>query len=221
MTALVPAGFEPALLTELAPKASALDHSATTPFGNYSMAKPRLMMGPRTIGNAGFHADAQLSAEVDAASTAEQCPGVAATRAHGTSAVTSSPHARGTTCGTTRILQVRLTYAALPQPSLVASAERRGSHCAPTKLRCAHPLAAMKFGKDLQQYRVVGWEDCYIDYKGLKIILNGLKNDGASREEIDAQFFDALEESLEHVSACPGRRVRRLHASCCTLRLLM
>lgn len=79
----------------------------------------------------------------------------------------------------------------------------------------------MKFGKDLQQYRVVGWEDCYIDYKGLKIILNGLKNDGASREEIDAQFFDALEESLEHVSACPGRRVRRLHASCCTLRLLM
>ena len=79
----------------------------------------------------------------------------------------------------------------------------------------------MKFGKDLQQYRVVGWEDCYIDYKGLKIILNGLKNDGASRDEIDSQFFDALEESLEHVSACPGRRVRRLHASCCTLRLLM
>ena len=79
----------------------------------------------------------------------------------------------------------------------------------------------MKFGKDLQQYRVVGWEDCYIDYKGLKIILNGLKSDGASRDEIDSQFFDALEESLEHVSACPGRRVRRLHASCCTLRLLM
>ena len=76
----------------------------------------------------------------------------------------------------------------------------------------------MKFGKDLQQYRVVGWEDCYIDYKGLKIILNGLQTDGACREEVDAQFFDALEESLENVSASPGFCVvSTQHAFRCTL----
>ena len=57
----------------------------------------------------------------------------------------------------------------------------------------------MKFGKDLQQYRVVGWEDCYIDYKGLKMILAQLEVEGTSRDEVDAEFFHALEESLENV----------------------
>ena len=56
----------------------------------------------------------------------------------------------------------------------------------------------MKFGKDLEQYKSPGWEDNYLDYKGLKIILKKLE-DGASREEVDAEFFQALEEDLEKV----------------------
>jgi len=64
----------------------------------------------------------------------------------------------------------------------------------------------MKFGKDLEQYKSPGWEDNYLDYKGLKTILKKLE-DGASREEVDAEFFQALEEDLEKVcvTAEPSR----------------
>ena len=57
----------------------------------------------------------------------------------------------------------------------------------------------MKFGKDLQQYRAPGWEDDYIDYKGLKLILKQLENPDVNKEEVDAEFFQQLEENLEKV----------------------
>ena len=66
----------------------------------------------------------------------------------------------------------------------------------------------MKFGKDLQQYKLAGWEDDYLDYKGLKAILKKLE-DGVPREEVDGEFFQALEDDLEKVlgqnfaSLCP------------------
>ena len=60
--------------------------------------------------------------------------------------------------------------------------------------RAAH--AQMKFGKDLQQYKLPGWEDDYLDYKGLKYILKKLE-EGVPREEVDGEFFQALEDDLE------------------------
>ena len=57
----------------------------------------------------------------------------------------------------------------------------------------------MKFGKDLQQYRLPGWEDDYLDYKGLKYILKKLE-EGVPREEVDGEFFQALEDDLEKAS---------------------
>lgn len=72
----------------------------------------------------------------------------------------------------------------------------------------------MKFGKDLQQYRAPGWEDDYIDYKGLKLILKQLESPEVNKEEVDAEFFQQLEENLEKVweghSRGPARRGRRL-----------
>ena len=56
----------------------------------------------------------------------------------------------------------------------------------------------MKFGKDLQQYKLPGWEDDYLDYKGLKYILKKLE-EGIPREEVDGEFFQALEDDLEKV----------------------
>ena len=60
----------------------------------------------------------------------------------------------------------------------------------------ARLAAAMKFGKDLQQYKLPGWEDDYLDYKGLKYILKKLE-EGVPREEVDGEFFQALEDDLE------------------------
>ena len=54
----------------------------------------------------------------------------------------------------------------------------------------------MKFGKDLEQYKSAGWQDDYIDYKGLKVILKKLEEEGADREEVDAEFFQSLEDEL-------------------------
>lgn len=56
----------------------------------------------------------------------------------------------------------------------------------------------MKFGKDLDQYKHHGWEDEYIDYKGLKNILRKLEDE--SPEEVDAEFFQSLEDELEKVN---------------------
>lgn len=76
--------------------------------------------------------------------------------------------------------------------------------------------AQMKFGKDLQQYKLPGWEDDYLDYKGLKYILKKLE-EGIPREEVDGEFFQALEDDLEK-----ARRPRpcwpdlRFHHRCAT-----
>ena len=78
------------------------------------------------------------------------------------------------------------------------------------------PHAQMKFGKDLQQYKLPGWEDDYLDYKGLKYILKKLE-EGIPREEVDGEFFQALEDDLEK-----ARRPRpcwpdlRFHHRCAT-----
>ena len=66
----------------------------------------------------------------------------------------------------------------------------------PRAPRAAAPRDAMKFGKDLQQYKLPGWEDDYLDYKGLKYILKKLE-EGVPREEVDGEFFQALEDDLE------------------------
>jgi SPX domain protein involved in polyphosphate accumulation len=58
----------------------------------------------------------------------------------------------------------------------------------------------MKFGKDLEQYKVKGWEDAYIDYKGLKTILKRLEEENPDVDDIDSDFFQALEEELEKVN---------------------
>ena len=55
----------------------------------------------------------------------------------------------------------------------------------------------MKFGKDLEQYKHVGWEDEYIDYKGLKEILRKLEEEGAVKDEVDGEFFAALEDEFD------------------------
>ena len=36
----------------------------------------------------------------------------------------------------------------------------------------------MKFGKDIQQYALQGWENDYIDYNALKVILAKTKDEG-------------------------------------------
>lgn len=58
----------------------------------------------------------------------------------------------------------------------------------------------MKFGKDLEQYKCEGWEEEYIDYKGLKLILKQLEDAECIKEEVDADFFQALEDELEKVN---------------------
>jgi len=74
-------------------------------------------------------------------------------------------------------------------------------------------LRAMKFGKDLENYIVKGWEGEYIDYKGLKTILKRLEDKDADVEEIDSDFFVALEEELEKVN-------RAFHEKCVAMPLL-
>ena len=58
----------------------------------------------------------------------------------------------------------------------------------------------MKFGKDLEQYKHPGWEDQYINYRELKNILRKLEEDGAIKDEVDGEFFQALEDELEKVN---------------------
>ena len=73
-------------------------------------------------------------------------------------------------------------------PAPARSSRSAGEH--------GRPAHAMKFGKDLQQYKLPGWEDDYLDYKGLKYILKKLE-EGVPREEVDGEFFQALEDDLE------------------------
>ena len=70
----------------------------------------------------------------------------------------------------------------------------------------------MKFGKDLQQYRAPGWEDDYIDYKELKLILKRLEDDDATKDEVDAEFFQALEDNLEKVNRAFLEKCQHLEA---------
>ena len=58
----------------------------------------------------------------------------------------------------------------------------------------------MKFGKDLEQYKHPGWEDQYINYRELKNILRQLEEEGAVKDEVDGEFFQALEDDLEKAS---------------------
>ena len=55
----------------------------------------------------------------------------------------------------------------------------------------------MKFGKDLEQYKHPGWEEQYINYRELKNILRKLEEPGAVKDEVDGEFFQALEDDLE------------------------
>ena len=64
----------------------------------------------------------------------------------------------------------------------------------------------MKFGKDLEQYKQAGWEDEYLNYKMLKDILRKLEEEDEngntpSKDDIDAEFFQALEDELEKVNS--------------------
>jgi len=70
----------------------------------------------------------------------------------------------------------------------------------------------MKFGKDLQQYKLPGWEDDYLDYKGLKYILKKLE-EGVPREEVDGEFFQALEDDLEKVNRAFLERCNAIEAT--------
>ena len=71
----------------------------------------------------------------------------------------------------------------------------------------------MKFGKDLEQYKSAGWQDDYIDYKGLKVILKKLEEEGADREEVDAEFFQSLEDELEKVNKAFLERCAEVEAA--------
>ena len=57
-----------------------------------------------------------------------------------------------------------------------------------------------QFGKDLEQYKHTGWEDEYIDYKALKLILSRILEPGAIKDEVDGDFFQALEDEMEKVN---------------------
>ena len=75
----------------------------------------------------------------------------------------------------------------------------RRSWCA----RCVRALP--QFGKDLEQYKHPGWEDEYINYRMLKDILKKLEDrdefgSSPSKDEIDGEFFQALEDELEKVN---------------------
>jgi len=65
----------------------------------------------------------------------------------------------------------------------------------------------MKFGKDLEQYKHPDWEEEYINYKLLKDILRKLEDvdeEGqmvASKDDVDGDFFQALEDELEKVNS--------------------
>jgi hypothetical protein len=58
----------------------------------------------------------------------------------------------------------------------------------------------MKFGKDLEQYKHAGWENEYIDYRELKTILRKIEDPDAVKDEVDGEFFQALEDELEKVN---------------------
>ena len=45
-----------------------------------------------------------------------------------------------------------------------------------------------------------GWEEEYINYRALKNILRKLEEEGASKDEVDGEFFAELEDELEKVS---------------------
>ena len=53
----------------------------------------------------------------------------------------------------------------------------------------------MKFGKDLEQYKHPGWEEQYINYRELKNILRKLEEPGAVKDEVDGEFFQALDQT--------------------------
>lgn len=64
-----------------------------------------------------------------------------------------------------------------------------------------------KFMKELQTYIQPGWEEDYIDYERLKLILkeNGGEKEGGVRvntdkEQLDAEFFPVLENELDKVN---------------------
>jgi ribose-phosphate pyrophosphokinase len=57
-----------------------------------------------------------------------------------------------------------------------------------------------QFGKDLEQYKHPGWEDEYIDYKMLKLVLGKILEPGAIKDEVDGEFFQVLEDELEKVN---------------------
>jgi len=64
-----------------------------------------------------------------------------------------------------------------------------------------------KFAKELQSYVQPGWEEDYIDYSKLKLILKnhgGEKDEDGSRnidkERLDAEFFPELEKELDKVN---------------------
>eukprot|EP00325_Prymnesiales_sp_UTEX-LB-985_P030812 CAMPEP_0174728156 /NCGR_PEP_ID=MMETSP1094-20130205/51212_1 /TAXON_ID=156173 /ORGANISM="Chrysochromulina brevifilum, Strain UTEX LB 985" /LENGTH=87 /DNA_ID=CAMNT_0015930023 /DNA_START=96 /DNA_END=356 /DNA_ORIENTATION=+ len=64
----------------------------------------------------------------------------------------------------------------------------------------------MKFGKDLEQYKQAGWEEEYMNYSMLKLILRKLdeadeNGNKPSKDDIDAEFFMALEDELEKVNS--------------------
>eukprot|EP00900_Chrysochromulina_parva_P005937 jgi/Chrpa1/15344/Chrysochromulina_OHIO_Genome00000345-RA len=57
----------------------------------------------------------------------------------------------------------------------------------------------MKFGKDLEQYKHPEWEDEYMNYQMLKDILRKLESQ--AKDEVDGEFFQALEDELEKVNS--------------------
>ena len=68
------------------------------------------------------------------------------------------------------------------------------------RLIAACQRGAMKFGKDLEQYKHPGWEDEYINYHMLKSILRKLEHENLEKDEVDGEFFQALEDELEKVN---------------------
>ena len=76
----------------------------------------------------------------------------------------------------------------------------------------------MKFGKDLEQYKHPGWEDEYINYKMLKDILRKLERTDEegnilSKDEVDGEFFQALEDELEKVNSAFVEHASQIEAA--------
>jgi ribose-phosphate pyrophosphokinase len=61
-------------------------------------------------------------------------------------------------------------------------------------------LHVTQFGHDLEQYKHPEWADEYIDYKMLKTILRKMLEPDAVKDEVDGEFFSALEDELEKVN---------------------